>query len=193
MWTNTSGVLTRWSAGLLFAAALLVAARISRAADEQPKPTAAFEQHLKDYLAMHRRLEATLPKLPKEASPEQIDKNQRALFELIRKERKGAKQGEFFDHAMQRLVRESLIPIFKGPDGEALKASIMDENPGIRKLTVNARYPDDVPLSTMPPDILKALPALEEDMEYRFVDHYFVLFDAHAHLIVDYMDDVMPS
>ena len=37
--------------------------------------------------------------------------------------------------------------------------SIMDENPVGIKVTVNMRYPDEVPLSTMPPDLLAALPS----------------------------------
>ena len=58
-------------------------------------------------------------------------------------------------------------------------------------LRVNDRYPDAIPLSTMPPQVLKALPKLEEDLEYRFVGERLVLMDAHAHIIVDFTDDVL--
>lgn len=152
----------------------------------------AFQHRLDGYLALHRKLEATLPKLPRRATPQQVDANQRTLGELLRAARSGAKQGELFDHAMQAVVRRSLARVFGGPDGPALKASIMDENPGLPNLEVNGRYPDEVPLSTMPPEVLSALPKLEEDMEYRFVGERLVLYDAHAHLIVDLMDDVLP-
>ena len=67
----------------------------------------------------------------------------------------------------------------------------MDENPGVPTLRVNDRYPDAIPLSTMPPQVLKALPPLEEDLEYRFVGERLVLMDAHAHIIVDFTDDVL--
>ena len=152
----------------------------------------AFQERLDAYLALHRKLEATLPKLPKNASPAQRDANQRALSELIRGARSGAQQGDLFNHDMQAVVRRALARVFGGPDGKALKSSIMDENPGLPKLAVNGRYPDEVPLSTMPPEVLSALPKLEEDMEYRFVGESLVLYDAHAHLIVDLMDDVLP-
>jgi hypothetical protein len=44
----------------------------------------------------------------------------------------------------------------------------------------------------MPPQVLKALPKLEEDLEYRFIGERLVLMDAHAHIIVDFTDDVLP-
>jgi hypothetical protein len=40
--------------------------------------------------------------------------------------------------------------------------------------------------------VLKALPKLEEDLEYRFIGERLVLMDAHAHIIVDFTDDVLP-
>jgi hypothetical protein len=44
----------------------------------------------------------------------------------------------------------------------------------------------------MPPPVLEPLPKLEEDLEYRFVGERLVLVDAHAHLIVDFTEDVLP-
>ena len=40
---------------------------------------ATMNERVKEYVALHVKLERSLPKLPKEATPEQIDKNQRAL------------------------------------------------------------------------------------------------------------------
>jgi hypothetical protein len=76
-----------------------------------------------------------------------------------------------------------------------LKASIMDENPldpGAFKLAVNARYPDSVPLTTVPPDVLQTLPKLTEDLEYRFVGDALILLDTHAHTIADYIENAIP-
>jgi hypothetical protein len=64
--------------------------------------------------------------------------------------------------------------------------------PGHPNLSVNDRYPDSVPLSTMPPQVLQSLPALEDDMEYRFIGERLVLMDARAHIIIDFTDDVLP-
>jgi hypothetical protein len=48
-------------------------------------------------------------------------------------------------------------------------------------------------MSTMPPDILAALPQLPEELEYRFVGDRLILLDTKAHVIVDYVDDVLPG
>jgi hypothetical protein len=77
-----------------------------------------------------------------------------------------------------------------------LKASIMDENPvtpAAIKLTVNSRYPDTVPLTTVPPQVLQTMPKLTEDLEYRFIGDWLILLDVHAHVIADFIEDVLPK
>jgi hypothetical protein len=56
---------------------------------------------------------------------------------------------------------------------------------------VNERWPATV-FAMMPPDVLNALPALPEELEYRFVHRDLVLYDAHADLIVDIVSDAIP-
>ena len=56
------------------------------------------------------------------------------------------------------------------------------------KLAVNGRYPDEVPLSTVPPQVLTSLPKMPEELEYRFIRDNLILLDPHAHIIVDFMD-----
>src|SRR5580765_211325 len=60
----------------------------------------AFEARVKEYLALHRKLESTLPNLPRRHTPEQVDKNHRALGELIKTARRAAKPGELFTPGM---------------------------------------------------------------------------------------------
>jgi hypothetical protein len=154
---------------------------------------ADFQKRVKEYVALHQKLEASLPKLSKEATPQEIDKNQRELGRLVGAARAGAKHGDLFTPAMQAIVRRLLAVQFAGPQGKKLRASIMDENPVGIKLSVNGRYPDTVPLSTMPPDVLKALPPIPEELEYRFIGDRLVLMDVHAHIIVDYVDKALPA
>ena len=91
------------------------------------------------------------------------------------------------------VIKRLLAAVFAGPEGKLLKASIMDENPVGISIAVNSRYPDTVPISTVPPDVLQTLPALTEDMEYRFVGDNLILLDAHAHIIADYIPDAIPK
>jgi hypothetical protein len=186
-------------ARLLQAAAIAVlmlnAAPIDATA-QKPEPSvnpqaatlADFVKRVEAYVALHKKLEATLPKLPEQTDPYQIDKHQRAMLRLMQQARKNAKQGDLFTPAMQRLVRDLLRPVFSGPDGRQLRAEIFDsESTANVKLVVNARYPDEVPISTVPPQVLAQLPKLPEELEYRFVGTYMILFDPHAHIIADFV------
>ena len=148
---------------------------------------------LKAYVELHKKVEETLPKLPKDATPQQIDQNQRLFEQRLRDARKGAKRGEIFTADAQPVIKRLLATVFAGPEGKQLKASIMDENPVGISIGVNTRYPDAVPISTVPPAVLQTLPKLSEDMEYRFVGDNLILLDAHAHIIADYIPDAIPK
>ena len=196
-----------WAAGtvLVVATAVLTAQspppqlppptkRVEPPPDTTPtgKAVEEFTAKVKAYAALHARHEATLPKLPKEATPQQIDFNQRELGRLIKQARATAKQGDVFTPTMQAYVRTQLGKVFTGPEGAARLASVMDENPVGTRVAVNDRYPDRIPLSTMPPEVLQVLPKMPEELEYRFVGDSLVILDPHAHLIVDYVAAALP-
>jgi hypothetical protein len=148
-----------------------------------------FMKRVDDYVALHKKLEGQLPDLAKQTTPEAIDKHERALAVLIQAQRKAAKPGDIFSPAMQRLVRDLLRPVFTGKDGLQIKNEILDnEYKGAVKLAVNGRYPDDVPISTVPPQVLAQLPKLPEELEYRFIRTNLILFDPHAHIIADFVE-----
>lgn len=153
---------------------------------------AEFNERVTKYSELHRKLEATLPALPKETTPEVIEEHQRALEKLIRAERRNAAHGDIITPATRRLFRRLLSRVFAGNEGQELRATILDDNPGKIALTANSRYPDGVPLSTVPPQVLSALPKLPEELEYRFIGERLILLDAHAHTIADFMDDAFP-
>ena len=148
-----------------------------------------FLKRVDGYVALHKKLEGQLPDLAKQTTPEAIDKHERALAALIQAQRKTAKPGDLFTPAMQRLVRNLLRPVFTGKDGQQIKSEILDnEYKGAVKLVVNGRYPDEVPISTVPPQVLAQLPKLPEELEYRFIRTNLILFDPHAHLIADFIE-----
>jgi hypothetical protein len=153
---------------------------------------ASLQERIKDYVALHRKLESTLPNLPKETTPEQIDTHQRALARLIQDARRNAKPGDIFTKDSRGVIRGLMQRVFGGPEGAKLKASIMDENPGRLQLSVNSRYPDSVPLSTVPPMVLAGLPKLPEELEFRFIGRTLILMDVHAHIIADLIENIVP-
>ena len=154
---------------------------------------ATMNDRLRDYLALHAKIEGALPKLPDEASPQEIDRNQRMFEQRMREARKGAKAGDIFTAEARPVILRLLAAVFGGPEGKQLKASIMDENPVAAPRGVNSRYPDTVPLSTVPPDVLQTMPKLTENLEYRFIGDDLILLDTHAHIIVDLIQDALPK
>ena len=83
--------------------------------------------------------------------------------------------------------------MFGGAEGKQLRASIMDENVKPITLKVTQRYPDEIPIATMPPEVLQTLPSLPEELEYRFLGEQLILLDRHAHIIVDFIIDALPG
>jgi hypothetical protein len=154
---------------------------------------ATMNDRLKKYVEIHEKVEDELPKRSADATPEEIDKNQRAFELKVREARKHAKQGDIFGPEAQPVIKRLLAAVFAGPEGKELVASILDENPVGMKLAVNMRYPDSVPISTVPPEVLQTLPRLSEDMEYRFIGRHLILLDSHAHVVADFIPDAIPE
>jgi hypothetical protein len=156
-----------------------------------PEVAAEFKKRVEAYADSSRKLAATLPKLPKEATPQQIDQDQRAFEQLVVQERRDAKPGDLFIPEMQTYVRTLLADVFAGPLGAAERKAVHDESHPVAPV-INKRYPDEVPLSTMPPRLLANLPTLPDQLEYRFVYNDLILMDDHAHVILDFIVDAMP-
>jgi hypothetical protein len=189
-------MLSRPMFGVLLAAAF-VACASGEVQKNQPNPDATvvadFVKRVDKYIEIHKKANSKIPSLPKEATPEQIDQHQRALGKLIAEARQTAKRGDIFAPDMERITRKVLADVFRGPEGDQLKREIFEEY-GQRNIVpkVNGRYPDEVPISTVPPGVLKALPQLQEELEYRFVGRHLILLDPQAHIIADYIERAIP-
>jgi len=83
----------------------VVAVEAPAAVPSEAQAVGAFEARVKEYVALHEKLESSLPKFAERGTPEQVDKNQRALGELIKAARRDAKPGDFFSPGIQALVK----------------------------------------------------------------------------------------
>jgi hypothetical protein len=191
----------RAPAFIVLVVALICACRSTRAADAVPQARRVnadaatlvdFTRRLTEYVALHKRLDATLKEVPRDAGPEQFIDHQRTLAMLIQQERAGAQQGDVCAQTMRDLVRRLLAGIFRGPDGRQIKRSILDEYTGSVRLAINGQYPEGIPVSTVPPQVLQALPKLPDVLEYRFIGKRLILLDTHARLIVDFFGRAFP-
>lgn len=152
---------------------------------------ADFQSRLEQYVELHDRLEKEAPPLKKTTDPGEIRASQDALAAKIQKARQGARQGEIFNADVRRAFRRLMYPEMKGRDGKETRDAMKEDAPKGVPLKVNAKYPDDEPLPTVPPNLLAALPKLPEELEYRFVDRHLILRDVHADIIVDFMPNAL--
>jgi hypothetical protein len=152
-----------------------------------------FQQQVQQYADLHKKLEGNMPQLTDKATPEEIDAHRTQLRAAIKTARVGAKRGDVFTPAMETLVRRLCNnKVNDGQDGQEVKNTIMDENVKMPAISVNEHYPDGVPVTTMPPQLLETLPKLPEYMEYHFVGKKLVLVDAAAGVVVDFTPNVLP-
>ena len=187
------------SLGILAPALCVVPLLAASLAQEKPRVNAdaalsvEFLKGVQAYVELHRKLEATLPPRPEHATPAEIQAHENALAKLIVQARSRAKQGDLLPQKVRAYLRRQIGAVLRGPDGAVIRQSVMEDNPGRVQLKVNARYPDGLPITTMPAPILGALPKLPEHVEYRFMGERLVLLDIHAQLVMDYMTDALPQ
>src|SRR5688572_9205719 len=142
---------------------------------------AEFSTRVSSYVDLRRELEVGLPALMLTADSAAIIRSQRALANKIRAARSDARQGDLFTPTISGEFRKALLIQMNAETW----ASIMADNPGEFRVRINATYPYERPLSTVPPNILAVLPSLPADVEYRFVGRHLILLDTKARVILD--------
>ena len=162
-------------------------------ATEDRQAILLFRRAVEDYAALHRRLVRVLPSASPQATPAQVHAREVAFEKLIAGERKSSTTGDLFIPQIQPVIRRVASEMLSGPAGAALLDTIKEEDTkGRASIRINARYPDNVPLSSVPAQLLAALPPLPEELEYRFVGRDLILLDAKARLVADVMPGVLP-
>ena len=158
------------------------------------KVIADFKAKVDAYDALRKDLAKKAPPLKKSDDQAEIEFAEKALAQQIKIARAGAKAGDIFTPATQRVFKRLLNPTLKGDEGAENKIVLKEDRPPAAKITfaVNTEYPKDQPLSTVPPDLLQALPPLPEAVQYRFAGKHLLLYCTHGNLIVDYMLNALP-
>jgi hypothetical protein len=153
-----------------------------------------FQARVARYAQLHRHLEAAGPAIPISDNWAEITAAVDALAAGIRAARRNARRGDVFSPEIERWFRQALARCLEGVDTEAFLASLEEEEARDFVLipAVNARWPDNVPLTSMSPRLLEALPPLPDELQYRFMDHDLILWDAHVNVIVDFIAAALP-
>lgn len=153
----------------------------------------AFEKRAKEYSKMREQLEEKMPKLSKEAKPEEIQNHKKQFQDRVRAARTGAKQGDIFAPEAATFIRAIIKDEFKGKERVEFRDTVLKESDTKAvPLRVNYPYPESQELLEMPATLLMKLPQLPKQLRYRFVGPNLLLVDRENGLIVDYMTKALP-
>jgi len=166
-------------------------------ADGQPinaqgAATLEFKKRIDAYIKIHNDAEGKVPNLKKTDDPQEISDREKALGQMIMTLRANAQPGDIFAPAYQPYFVKIVQDDFKGRSAADRKA-IVAELPAKMKVDINTVYPTTLPLETFPPALLRKLPDLPPELEYRIVNKSLILRDVKANLIVDILRGVVPT
>ena len=156
---------------------------------------AAFTEKVNAYDKLRKDLAKDSPPLKETNNPAEIANAEKSLASKIRVARATAKPGDIFTPATEAMFRRLIRPpMVTGPDAKENKAIVKEDapKPGEVPFKINGEYPKEAPQSTVPPDVLKALPPLPENLQYRIVGKHLILLCVHGNLIIDYMLNAIP-
>jgi hypothetical protein len=170
---------------------------------EVPTPLAQEERTLTEfnlridhYVALHRRLERSVPPEQPFDDWEEMSQARDDLAKAIREARRDARPGDIFSPSFREVVTTRVEETLARADYDlttVLGAINSEVVPGGPRLKVNGRFPWEHVGAAMWPALLQVLPALPRELEYRFVDRDLILIDIHADLVVDILKEALPQ
>jgi hypothetical protein len=107
--------------------------------------------------------------------------------------RHDSRHGDIFTPSVTKQFHKIIRDAFGGRDGRHMRRTIQEGDP-VRATTlhVNEVYPEEIPLTTMPPMLLRRLPDLPMELAYRIVGRALVLQEIKTNVIVDFIPDAIP-
>lgn len=161
-------------------------------ADADQSPLSEFNQRVADYVDLQKRAARPLGDADDSKSPADITEREAALANAIRAARPQAKAGDLFTPRAAAVLKELIAANYRrSPDVRDTRKDAERELPDFTPI-VNETYPATHPLGTFPPTLLRVLPPLPDEVEYRFVTHHLILRDVAANLIVDVLPNAVP-
>lgn len=166
----------------------------SAAAPHETQASAEFLARVDRYVDLHRALEAPLGPEQICGDPEQLQRSSSGLAAAIRQARAGARPGDVFSPEIAAFFRATVASVVRGRYDVPALLDEMDEEglPQVVELEVNGAFPW-LAGNLMPPGLLRALPPLPEELEYRLVGPDLVLLDVRANLVVDWVEDALTA
>lgn len=152
----------------------------------------AFEARVREYVEMREGIEGKMPKLSKDAKPEEIEAHKKAFQDAVRAARASAKQGDIFVPELAQHIREVIKAEMPQKVKQEVRETVSESEVKAVPLRVNQPYPESQELLDMPPTLLLRLPQLPKQVRYRYVGRSMLLVDRENGLILDFMPDAVP-
>ena len=182
-----------WLSVFAFGALSIVGQARSPQENEETRDFKTFTDRAQAYVKLQKNLESSLPTLKTTKDSAQIVEHQHALAGKIIEARRHARQGDIFTHEVTERFRKIIRKSFQGPEGRLARRTIQQDTPfKIVPMHVNDIFPDNIPITTMPPTLLLKLPELPPELVYRFAGRDLVLKDIKAGLVVDLIPRALP-
>jgi hypothetical protein len=152
-----------------------------------------FAKRVAAYMDVRKSVVDSVGELDPTKSQAEITARATGLANGLVVRRAQAKQGDIFTPEFAALVATLIKEEYKrrSISVQETRGDQQDELPDF-KPAINELYPTTYPLATFPATLLPLLPSLPDQLEYRVVQHYLVLRDVEANLIVDYMPNAVP-
>ena len=154
--------------------------------------TLEFQKRIQAYMKIHNEAEGKVPNLKRTDDPKEISKREAELAQMIMTLRAGAQPNEIFAKEYEPYFVKIVKDDFANRSA-ADRTALVHELPKHVKIDINTVYPTTLPLITFPAGLLRKLPDLPPELEYRIVGRSLLLRDVKANLIVDVLRDVVPT
>ena len=159
--------------------------RVNRSIDT--RMPAAFTHLVVEYVELHRRIAAGFGDPTLCADAEEISRQAAILAAEIRQARPLADEGDIFTAEVAAAFRARIAYAIRTAPTEITPAWPDEDE---LQLQVHDALPFGLGNQWWP--IVRALPDLPAELEYRFVGRHLVLLDVPANLVVDVLRDALP-
>ena len=149
-----------------------------------------FVARVQDYVETHRRLAAGIEQ-PLCSTPEENANQADVLAAALRETRPRAREGDIFTLAAADVFRARIAAMVARYGIDVAAAPRNDDEGAEYELRVLAAPPWRTDMATWAP-IVRELPELPAELEYRFISRHLVLVDTDANIVVDILRDALP-
>lgn len=162
-------------------------------------PLDEFGKRVNEYATLRNRLADSLGPVNESTSQAEIAARATALAGAITAHRAGSKQGDLFTPEAATVIATVIKEEYRRR-GDSLTRS-RDQQAGEYRAEglasfdpkVNELFPTKYPLPTFDALLLPLLPKLPDHLEYRRIEHYLLVRDLDANLIIDFMPHAFPN